>query len=219
MPELLELSEPVEGAGACFDAHHARRKLGDRFKKTRSLDVTTQSRPASRIESEELEHVLCQVQTDGDIVFLEVSESVSQCRVLHVLANTRRFNRHPPGPAFHSHGGAGSGRDRVLDNDPEFTAKVVREWLPRVGVDTLFITLGSPWGNGCIESANGKLRDELLNREIFYPLGEAKVLIDRWRQEHDAFRPHSSLEYRPPAPEAVWWRPGAGEPITALGLA
>ena len=104
------------------------------------------------------------------------------------------------------------------DNGAEFTAKAVRDWLPRVGIDTLFITPGSPWENGYVESFNGKLRDELLDREIFYTLGEAKVLIERWRQEYNTFRPHSSLEYRPPAPEAVWRRPGAGEPATALGL-
>jgi putative transposase len=104
------------------------------------------------------------------------------------------------------------------DNGAEFTAKAVREWLARVNVKTLYIAPGSPWENGYIESFNGKLRDELLDREIFYTLGEAKVLIERWRQEYNRFRPHSSLGYRPPAPEAVWWRPGAGEPAAALGL-
>jgi transposase InsO family protein len=91
------------------------------------------------------------------------------------------------------------------DNGAEFTAKAVREWLGRVGVKTLFIAPGSPWENGYIESFNGKLRDELLDREIFYTLGEAKVLIERWRQEYNMFRPHSALGYRPPAPEALWW--------------
>jgi hypothetical protein len=81
----------------------------------------------------------------------------------------------------------------------------VREWLARVGVQTLFIAPGSPWENGYIESFNGKPRDELLDREIFYTLAEAKIWIDRWRQEHDTFRPHSALGYRPPAPEAVLW--------------
>ena len=71
------------------------------------------------------------------------------------------------------------------DNGAEFTAKAVREWLARVGVKTLYIAPGSPWENGYIESFNGKLRDELLDREIFYTLGEAKVLIDRWRQEYN----------------------------------
>jgi len=91
------------------------------------------------------------------------------------------------------------------DNGAEFTAKAVREWLGCVGVKTLFIAPGSPWENGYTESFNGKLRDELLDREIFYTLGEAKVLIERWRQEYNRFRPHSALGYRPPAPEAVWW--------------
>jgi transposase InsO family protein len=89
------------------------------------------------------------------------------------------------------------------DHGPEFVAKAVREWLQRVGVQTLFIEPGSPWENGSIESFNGKLRDELLNGEIFYTLWEAKVLVERWRQEYNQVRPHSSLGYRPPAPEAV----------------
>ena len=88
------------------------------------------------------------------------------------------------------------------DNGPEFTASKVREWVKRVEVKTLFIEPGSPWENGYIESFNGKLRDELLNREIFDTLLEAKVLIERWRVEYNTVRPHSSLGYRPPAPEA-----------------
>ena len=87
------------------------------------------------------------------------------------------------------------------DNGPEFTAKAIRRWLNRVGVKTLFIEPGSPWENGHIESFNGKLRDELLNREIFTTLTEAKVLIEQWRREYNQIRPHSSLGYRPPAPE------------------
>lgn len=96
------------------------------------------------------------------------------------------------------------------DNGPEFTAKVVRTWLRRVGVKTLFIEPGSPWENGYVESFNGKLRDELLDREIFYTLKEAKVMIERWRVHYNTIRPHSSLGYRPPAPEAV-----AAEPCSA----
>jgi putative transposase len=88
------------------------------------------------------------------------------------------------------------------DNGPEFTAKAVRSWLNKLGVKTLFIEPGSPWENGYIESFNGKLRDELLNREIFTTLTEAKVLIADWRKEYNQVRPHSSLGYRPPAPEA-----------------
>jgi len=89
------------------------------------------------------------------------------------------------------------------DNGPEFTARSVRKWLGRLGVKTLFIEPGSPWENGYIESFNGKLRDELLNREVFTTLTEAKVLIEAWRKEYNQVRPHSSLGYRPPAPEAI----------------
>ena len=68
---------------------------------------------------------------------------------------------------------------------------------------TLFIEPGSPWENGYKESFNGKLRDELLNGEIFYTLQEAKVLIERWRRHYNTVRPHSSLGYRPPAPVTI----------------
>ena len=88
------------------------------------------------------------------------------------------------------------------DNGPEFVAKAVREWLARVGVQTLFIEPGSPWENGYVESFNGKLRDELLNGEIFYTLKEAQVLIEWWREHYNEIRPHSALGYRPPAPVA-----------------
>ena len=89
------------------------------------------------------------------------------------------------------------------DNGPEFTAKAVRGWLGRVGVTTLYIEPGSPWENGYIESFNGKLSDELLACEVFDTLLEAKVLIERWRVRYNTVRPHRSLGYRPPAPEAI----------------
>jgi len=89
------------------------------------------------------------------------------------------------------------------DNGPEFTARAVRKWLANMGVKTLFIEPGSPWENGYIESFNGKMRDELLDRELFTTLAEAKVLISQWRREYNQVRPHSSLNYRPPAPEAI----------------
>ena len=88
------------------------------------------------------------------------------------------------------------------DNGPEFTAKAVRGWLGEVGVRTLYIEPGSPWENGYVESFNGKVRDELLNAELFDTLLEAKVLTERWRRAYNTVRPHSSLGYRPPAPEA-----------------
>jgi len=92
------------------------------------------------------------------------------------------------------------------DNGSEFTATAVRDWLQRVDVKTLYITPGSPWENGYIESFNGKLADELLERELFDTLHEAKVLIERWRIHYNTVRPHSALGYRPPAPEA--WQVG-----------
>ena len=88
------------------------------------------------------------------------------------------------------------------DNGPEFTAAFVRRWLQALDVGTLFIEPGSPWENGYNESFNGKLRDELLNRELFYTLLEAQILIERWRKEYNTVRPHSSLGNKPPAPEA-----------------
>jgi putative transposase len=87
------------------------------------------------------------------------------------------------------------------DNGPEFTAKAVRGWLGRLEVGTLFIEPGSPWENGYVESFLGKLRDELLNGEIFDTLLEARVVIEDWRREYNQRRPHSSLGYKPPAPE------------------
>jgi transposase InsO family protein len=81
------------------------------------------------------------------------------------------------------------------------TAKIVRSWLASVGAKTLYIEPGSPWENGYCESFNGKLRDELLNGEIFYGLKEAQVVIGQWRHHYNTVRPHSSLRYRPPAPQ------------------
>ena len=89
------------------------------------------------------------------------------------------------------------------DNGPEFTAELVRLWLAALQVQALFIEPGSPWENGYVESFNGKLRDELLDREIFYTLTEAKSLVERWRRQYNSVRPHSALGYRPSAPEAV----------------
>ena len=121
--------------------------------------------------------------------------------VLHCL--TDLFVRHGPPDHIRS------------DNGPEFTAKAVRKWLGRIGVKTLFIEPGSPWENGYNESFNSKLRDELLNTEIFYTLKEAKVLIEKWRRHYNTVRPHSSLGYRPPAPGTVL--PATHVPAYALG--
>ncbi|AYR24491.1 hypothetical protein RC54_11880 [Herbaspirillum rubrisubalbicans] len=89
------------------------------------------------------------------------------------------------------------------DNGPEMVAKNLRRWLASVGSKTLYIEPGSPWENGYCESFNGKFGDELLNGEIFYTLREAQVIIERWRHQYNTVRPHSSLKYRPPAPQAT----------------
>ena len=101
------------------------------------------------------------------------------------------------------------------DNGPEFTAERVRDWLSHLRVGPLFIEKGSPWENGYIESFNGKMRDELLDGESFYTLKEAQVLIEDWRRHYNTQRPHSSLNYRPPAPEAILVPP---LPAMASGL-
>jgi len=87
------------------------------------------------------------------------------------------------------------------DNGPEFVAKAVQEWITAVGAQTAYIERGSPWENGYVESFNARLRDELLNGEIFYTLREAQIIIESWRRHYNAVRPHASLDYKPPAPE------------------
>jgi putative transposase len=87
------------------------------------------------------------------------------------------------------------------DNGPEFVAKAVQAWIGAVGAKTAYIAPGSPWENGFIESFNARLRDELLDGEIFYSLVEAKIVIESWRRHYNTVRPHGSLGYKPPAPE------------------
>ena len=102
------------------------------------------------------------------------------------------------------------------DNGPEFVAKAVQAWITAVGAKTAYIAPGSPWENGYVESFNARMRDELLNGELFYSLREAQIIIENWRRHYNTKRPHASLGYRPPAPEvfvpamAPWpSRPGA----------
>ena len=130
-----------------------------------------------------------------------LDEHTRQCLAIKVARRTRAhdvievltdlFVRHGPPEHLRS------------DNGPEFTAKLVRRWLARLGVQTLFIEPGSPWENGYNESFNGKLRNEFLNGEIFYTLPEAVVLIEQWRRLYNTVRPHSAYGGRPPAPETV----------------
>ena len=91
------------------------------------------------------------------------------------------------------------------DNGPEFIAQALRDWLAAVESKTAYIMPGSPWENGYCESFNSKLRDELLNGEIFYTLKEAKIVIQTWRKHYNTIRPHSSLRYQQPAPEVLQW--------------
>ena len=100
------------------------------------------------------------------------------------------------------------------DNGPEFVAQALRDWLAAVGSKTAYIMPGSPWENGYCESFNSKLRDELLNGEIFYTLKEAKIIIEGWRRHYNTIRPHSSLRYQPPAPEVFQWPASQHQPAT-----
>jgi transposase InsO family protein len=95
------------------------------------------------------------------------------------------------------------------DNGPEFIAQAIREWLGRVGVATLYVEPGSPWENGYAESFHSRLRDELLEREAFGGLAEAKAHTERWRREYNHHRPHSSLGYLTPAEFAAGWAASA----------
>ncbi len=89
------------------------------------------------------------------------------------------------------------------DNGPEFVARPVRDWIAAIGAATAFIEPGSPWENGYCESFNARLRDELLNGEIFYTLKEAQIVIEQWRRHYNTIRPHSALRWKPPAPKTI----------------
>ncbi len=89
------------------------------------------------------------------------------------------------------------------DQRPGFIATASKEWLEAVGAKTAYIEKSSPWENGYVESFNGKLRDELLDVEIFNSLREAQIPIEGWRRHYNAIRPHPALGYRPPAPEVI----------------
>src|ERR1035437_1420089 len=97
------------------------------------------------------------------------------------------------------------------DNGPEFIAAAVRAYLEKIGAQTLFIAPGSPWENAYSETFNSRLGDELLKREVFTSLTEAKVLVEQYRRGYNEERPHSALEYRTPAAFAATCG-GAGGP-------
>src|SRR5262245_58292089 len=91
----------------------------------------------------------------------------------------------------------GHSRSHPSDNGPEFVAKAVQDWIAGVGAKTAYIERGSPWENGYIDSFNARLRDELLNGEIFYTLREAQIVIESWRRHYNTIRPHASIGYKP----------------------
>ena len=128
-------------------------------------------------------------QYSRECLAIRAARSIRSADVIEVLAELMVFRGVP---------------DHIRsDNGPEFSARAVREWLGRAGARTLYIEPGSPCENGYIESFNGKLRDELLDREVFYSLLEVRVLTEQYRRIYNQVRPHSSLGYRPPAPEAL----------------
>ena len=141
--------------------------------------------------------------TDGRALRLlvVVDEYSRECLAIEVARHLRHDDvLHCLTALFVHHGSPAYLRS---DNGSEFTAKAVRSWLARVGVQTLFIEPGSPWENGYVESLIGKLRDELLNGEFFFTLREAQVLIEQWRKHYNHVRPHSALDYKPPAPVVI----------------
>lgn len=101
--------------------------------------------------------------------------------------------------AHRSLGGSSSSFRRCYG--PEFIARAVQDWIEAVGARTAYIAPGSPWENGYIESFNARLRDELIDGEIFYTLKEARIIVESWRRHYNTVRPHGSLGYKPPAPE------------------
>ena len=113
------------------------------------------------------------------------------CRQKAELGQRNRCSERPVHPARHS----------IVH--PEFVAQAVQDWIKAVGAKTAYIEPGSPWENGYCESFNARFRDELLNGELFYSLREAQILIEEWRIHYNTVRPHSSLGYRPPAPESI----------------
>ena len=130
-----------------------------------------------------------------------IDEHTRQCLALHVSRQIRSNDVIDVlADAMLEHGVPAHLRS---DNGPEMVAKNLRRWLAGVGAKTLYIEPGSPWENGYCESFNGKFRDELLNGEIFYTLREAQIVIEQWRHHYNTLRPHSALNYRPPAPEAT----------------
>ncbi len=140
-------------------------------------DQTTDGRPLKLLPIED--------EYTRECLALDVARSITAQDVIRTLA--RLF--------------AERGAPRFIrsDNGPEFIAQALRDWLPRSGVQTVYIAPGAPWENAYSESFNSRLRDELLNRELFTSVLEAKVITEDYRQEYNQRRPHSALGYQTPA--------------------
>ena len=132
-----------------------------------------------------------------ECLVIDVSRSITSARLIREL--TRLFLEHGPPANLRS------------DNGPEFIAEALKRFLAEQGVETRYIEPGAPWQNGYIESFNATLRDELLDRELFATLLEAKVLSEQYRRRYNEHRPHSSLDYQTPAAYATAKRQQAVE--------
>ena len=142
-------------------------------------------------------------------VLVVIDEYSRECLALHVARTIRAEQvMHVLADLFLTHGRPDNIRS---DNGPEFVALALKEWLANLSVQTQYIEPGSPWENGYCESFNGKLRDKLLDGEVFMTLQEAEVVIENWRQHYNHRRPHRSLNGRPPAPLTVFTPPQRGE--------
>lgn len=142
-------------------------------------------------------------------VLVVIDEYSRECLALHVARTIRAEQvMHVLADLFLTHGRPDNIRS---DNGPEFVALALKEWLANLSVQTQYIEPGSPWENGYCESFNGKLRDKLLDGEMFMTLQEAEVVIENWRQHYNHRRPHRSLNGRPPVPLTVFTPPQKGE--------
>jgi transposase InsO family protein len=141
-------------------------------------------------------------------VLVIIDEYSRECLALHVARSIRSLHvMHVLADLFLTHGMPDNLRS---DNGPEFIAVALKRWLSNLGVQTQYIEPGSPWENGYCESFNGKLRDNLLDGEIFMTMKEAEIVIEHWRKHYNGRRPHRSLGGRPPAPLTIFAPPMGG---------
>ena len=171
---------------------HQRRRLG-----TLSNGIARR-RAAARNEVWSYDFVMDQTEDGRRLKMLPiVDEHTRECLTVEVARHFKASDVVETLAALFK--GRGAPRFIRSDNGPEFIAKAVKQWLKESGVETLYIEPGSPWENAFVESFNGRFRDELLNREVFASLVEAKVLVREYVEQYNKLRPHSALGYVPPA--------------------